>query len=333
MPHSHHSHSGQFCKHANGTLEEVVLEAIRQGFEIYGLTEHVPRYRLEDLYPEEEGLSPDSLMKLFTDFLDEAHRLKSIYSSRITLLVGLETEFITEADLDCLDDILCKHSGRIEYIVGSLHHVNDIPIDFDQASFERALHSFAAVAEMNTPGISHMGKLLSAYFDAHYQLLERFRPEIIGHLDLCRLYHPELRLSDFPDAWEKLKRNIGFAIGYGALFEANAAALRKNWKTSYPGEDVFKLILRLGGRFALSDDSHGPGRVGENYARMRDYLRRMGLKELWFLSRSSGGRVFERGLSATRVTGDWWEHDFWSRPPHSVQIEPANSNPHIIHLD
>lgn len=53
MPHSHHSHSGQFCKHASGTLEDVVKEAIRQGFEIYGLTEHVPRYRVQDLYPEE----------------------------------------------------------------------------------------------------------------------------------------------------------------------------------------------------------------------------------------------------------------------------------------
>lgn len=53
MPHSHHSHSGQFCKHAKGTLEEVVLEAIRQGFQVFGLTEHVPRYRTTDLYPEE----------------------------------------------------------------------------------------------------------------------------------------------------------------------------------------------------------------------------------------------------------------------------------------
>jgi HisJ family histidinol phosphate phosphatase len=53
MPHSHHSHSGQFCRHALGSLEEVVSEAIKQRFEVYGLTEHVPRYRLEDLYPEE----------------------------------------------------------------------------------------------------------------------------------------------------------------------------------------------------------------------------------------------------------------------------------------
>lgn len=45
--------TGQFCRHAKGQLEEVVQEAIRKGFRVYGLSEHVPRYRVEDLYPEE----------------------------------------------------------------------------------------------------------------------------------------------------------------------------------------------------------------------------------------------------------------------------------------
>lgn len=53
MPHSHHSHSGQFCRHAKDTLEQVILEAIRQNFEVFGLSEHAPRYRLQDLFPEE----------------------------------------------------------------------------------------------------------------------------------------------------------------------------------------------------------------------------------------------------------------------------------------
>ena len=56
MPFSFHSHSGQFCKHASGTLEDVVQAAIRAKFRVYGLTEHVPRYRLEDKYPEEVRL-------------------------------------------------------------------------------------------------------------------------------------------------------------------------------------------------------------------------------------------------------------------------------------
>lgn len=55
MPHSHHSHSGQFCRHAKDQLEDVVQEAIRQGFEVFGLSEHCPRWRVEDLFPEEVG--------------------------------------------------------------------------------------------------------------------------------------------------------------------------------------------------------------------------------------------------------------------------------------
>lgn len=324
MPFSHHSHSGQFCKHAKGTLEEVVLAAIKQGFRVYGLTEHVPRYGLDHLYPEEieAGLSPVSLMKQFTDFLDEAHRLKSAYASQITLLVGLETEYITEDDLDMLSSILLEQSNRIEYIVGSVHHVHEIPIDFDRATFDDALRRFAPTAEADTPRASHMDQFLSAYFDAQYTLLKRFRPEIIGHLDLCRLYNPGLRFAEYPNAYNRLERNISFAASYGALFEFNAAALRKGWDTCYPGRDVAELIHALGGRFTLSDDSHGPQGVGEKYPEMRDYLRGLRVSEIWFLSRPADGyvdHVFERGLAATCVGGEWWGDRFWECQSQTVQ--------------
>ena len=195
-------------------------------------------------------MSPNSLIKQFADFLDQAHKLKAAYASQITLLVGLETEFITESDLENLFTLLSEQSGRIEYIVGSIHHVNAIPIDFDHVSFERALHSCSlttdvVVAKMNATPCDRMDAFLSTYFDAQYRLLERFHPEIIGHLDLCRLYNPKLRFCEFPNAWEKLKRNVLFAIGYGAMFEVNAAALRKGWGTCYPGEDVLRVRDRV----------------------------------------------------------------------------------------
>ena len=56
MPISAHSHSGQFCKHAFSTLEEVVLRAIEVGFTHYGLSEHMPRYDPGDLYDEEKAV-------------------------------------------------------------------------------------------------------------------------------------------------------------------------------------------------------------------------------------------------------------------------------------
>lgn len=171
----------------------------------------------------------DALVQQFDAFLDEAHRLKCQFASQITLLIGLETEFITEADLDYLDALLKKVGPRVEYIVGSIHHVYGIPIDFDQATFHKALH------------LETQEGFLSAYFDAQYRLLERFHPEIIGHFDLCRLYNPELLFADYPAASTKMERNIKYAIEYGALFELNAAAFRKGWDTAYPGRDVVEV--------------------------------------------------------------------------------------------
>ncbi|KAG8734816.1 histidinolphosphatase [Ceratobasidium sp. 414] len=283
---SHHSHSGQFCKHAVGTLEEVVQAAIRGGFEVYGLTEHVPRYRSEDLYPEEVDLDPADLARLFDRYVQEAQRLKVAYADQITLLVGLETDFITAYDLDQLEQLLARHAGKIEYVVGSVHHCNGIPIDFDKPTLEKAVASFAespGSIAYDTPTPSQ-ASYLNAYFDAQLQLMERIHPEVVGHFDLCRLYTPDLSLQD---VWPRIERNVRYAIEYGAAFELNAAAFRKGWDSAYPGREIVELIKSLGGSFVLSDDSHGPAAVGLNYDRLAAYVEEMGIPSLAHLERNS----------------------------------------------
>lgn len=179
----------------------------------------------------------DSLVETFDKFVAEAHRLKQLYSDRITLLVGLETEYITDEDLQGLENLLKKYEGKIQYIVGSLHHVNTIPIDFDEATFQRAVQSCGS----GDGDSNEAEKFLHEYFDAQFTLMRRFLPEIIGHFDLCRLYTPTLDFMTFPRVWEKIERNIDFAIAYNALFELNAAAFRKGWDNAYPGSDVVKV--------------------------------------------------------------------------------------------
>jgi histidinol-phosphatase (PHP family) len=172
----------------------------------------------------------------FDKFLEEAHRLKSLYAPKITLYVGLETEYITDVDLVNLERTLERLGERVEYLIGSIHHVNGIPIDFDLPTYQRALCSFTEYKEED-----RQEALLSAYFDAQYELIRRFKPEIIGHFDLCRLYSPSLRFADYPAVYGKITRNIRLAVEYGALFEVNAAAFRKKWNTAYPAEDVVEV--------------------------------------------------------------------------------------------
>jgi histidinol-phosphatase (PHP family) len=183
----------------------------------------------------------EELTTQFESFLVEAHRLKSLYAAQIRLRVGLETDYITSFDLDKLHDLLQRHHGPIEYIVGSVHHVNGIPIDFDLVTFRKAVESIDCTDEHETKDAA----FLSAYFDAQYEVLQRFQPEIVGHFDLCRLYNPDLRFEEYPQAWKRVERNIRYAVGYGALFEVNASALRKNWSTPYPGADVLEVRFGL----------------------------------------------------------------------------------------
>lgn len=190
-------------------------------------------------------MSLKALEDKFEAFLDEAHRLRARYKEQISLLVGLETEYITLKDLDKLKLLLKKHRdlGRIDYIVGSVHHVNEIPIDFDKATYEKAVASCSLDSDTSNSDSSPLERFLCKYFDQQFDIISRFQPEVIGHIDLCRLYTPELKLKDFPDAWQKLKKNIEFATSYGALFELNAAAFRKSWSTAYPGKDVVNVRL------------------------------------------------------------------------------------------
>jgi histidinol-phosphatase (PHP family) len=143
-------------------------------------------------------------MKQFEGYIEEAHRLKLAYRDKITLLVGLETEYITSLDLDNLEKLLERFGEKIEYIVGSVHHVRGIPIDFDLATFQSCLGTFVGETEHE-----RMEEFLCAYFDAQYEVLERFRPEIVGHIDLCRLYNPRLVFSDYPRAKRSWRGTYG----------------------------------------------------------------------------------------------------------------------------
>jgi histidinol-phosphatase (PHP family) len=199
---------------------------------------------LLNLPTRQADLSLDELEKTFDAYVAEATRLKHAYADQIELIVGIETESIIPESLNHLERLLQKHGSAISYIVGSVHHVNGIPIDFDRETFDRALNSFKPDDDR---GLSQLDMLFCSYFDAQYNLMRACQPEVIGHFDLCRLYLPDSSFAA-SEVWSKVQRNVAFGIGYGALFEVNAAAFRKGWKTAYPGEDVLQVCrtcLRL----------------------------------------------------------------------------------------
>eukprot|EP00045_Choanoeca_perplexa_P004119 m.35589 g.35589 ORF g.35589 m.35589 type:complete len:299 (-) comp12404_c0_seq1:55-951(-) len=270
---SFHSHSGQFCKHAAGTLEEMVLQAIKLGFTHYGLSEHMPRYRGIDLYPEEleAGMGPEELEEQFASYVVEARRLQTLYRSKIQLFVGVETELCRPESLADVSALQAKYA--LDYMVGSVHHVDGIPIDFDEARIQRA-ETACGGAEA----------LALRYFDHVTTMIETLQPDVVGHLDLIRLLRPNLEMN--LNVMAAVEKAVMAGVRYGCVFEINSAGLRKGLQGPYPHADVLKVLQKHGAKLCISDDAHKPEQVGTCYQQLRAYLVEQNVTSLWFLNQS-----------------------------------------------
>ncbi|KAI9849338.1 MAG: histidinolphosphatase [Sclerophora amabilis] len=314
MPFSHHSHSGQFCPgHAQNSLEEMVQRAIAQKMEIFALTEHMPRAHVEDLYPEEIAAShtPATTATTFAPFFAEASRLREKYASQIQLLIGFETEWIVRpgasspsSPSSLIEELLRQHA--YDFIVGSVHHVHGVPIDYDRAMYEQARSktktaatagSFSGHHHRDDDDADDDDRLFEDYFDAQLEMLIALEPPVVGHFDLIRLKSddPERRVGEFADGeagggqvWAKIRRNLDFIAGYGGILELNSSGLRKGLSEPYPQREICQAFMQRGGRFTLSDDSHSIDQVATNYDRLLDFIVEVGIQSLCFLERVDG---------------------------------------------
>lgn len=285
-----HSHSGQFCPgHAKDHLEEVVQHAIAIGYRTMALTEHMPRTGLEDLYPEELD-DPDAqlaaLMPRHEAYLLEAQRLQAKYAGQIHILIAFEGEFIRPEVYGPLVRELAAHPV-VDYFMGSLHHTCGVAIDFDKEFYARARDAAGGTEEL----------LYANYYDEQHALLTALEPRIVGHFDLIRLLSEEperdLRTAwtegvsgSGETVWEKAVRNLKVVRSYGGWLECNSSALRKGLAEPYPARAIAQEWLNMGGKFTMSDDSHGIAQVATNYERALDYLESLGVAEVWTLERA-----------------------------------------------
>ncbi|MBF0288186.1 MAG: histidinol-phosphatase [SAR324 cluster bacterium] len=279
MPISFHGgHSGNYCDHAEGKLEDIICNAIEQGFTHYGLSEHMPRTQTEYLYPEEceRGRTPEQLERMFALYIQEGRQLQYKYKEQIHILVGMETELIG-TNFDEIEHFYHKYSP--DYLVGSVHYVNQIPSDYSESDFEK-LEQLLGGTEA----------VFCAYYDAQFELLQRIRPQVVGHFDLIRLFRPEFSLS--AKIWEKIERNLTCAISYDALVEINARAFKKKQREPYPQYKILQMLISLGGKVTLGDDSHHPKEVGLNYEKVFKFLKEQGISSLYALEKDEQGCLF-----------------------------------------
>ncbi|SCU78892.1 LAMI_0A06436g1_1 [Lachancea mirantina] len=327
--HSHHSHSGDYVAHGVDGLEAIVTRVSELGFDVYCMTEHMPRIDQKYLYPEEITGDSSADLKLlqqkFIEYLAHATKVKN-RGLRTEFIIGMEVEGCDLKHIDYAQSLMQRHSDVMKFCVGSVHHVNQIPLDFDQQCWYQCLKSCG----------NSVRQLMVTYLELQFELLTRLKPQVVGHFDLFRLYCPNELVVDsrsgerVPDGsefgvrvgelslveqWPEVKslalRNLEFVACYGGLLELNSSGLRKKLQDPYPGRDFAQLAKQVPGtRFVLSDDAHAVSQVGVCYDQVLEYIDKvLKLDNLYFLCETQSGKLCVNSMDLEQVKS----HPFWQR--------------------
>lgn len=266
----HGGHSGQFCSHAQGTLEEVILAYMAKGFTWVGITEHMPPTQDRFMYIEERdaGFTTQGLLKRFDDYMTEGRRLQTKYAGQIDIFIGFETEAYSGA-VSLARQLIAQY--RPDYILAGIHHVADIPFDCSPQDYRRAV---AACTDLEG--------LYCRYFDLQFEVMQELQTQVIAHFDLIRIFD-----EDYPQRWgapairRRIERNLEYAAGQGMILDYNVAALRKGMSEPYIASPILEMAKQTGIAIVPGDDSHGPQLVGAYIDEGIEILERYGFSTQW----------------------------------------------------
>jgi histidinol-phosphatase (PHP family) len=266
----HGGHSGEFCCHANDTLDEIIKAYIQKGFSWVGITEHMPFSSDEFLYPEEKeaGLDVMGTYRRFADYIFKCRKLQKKYSSSIKIYVGFETEIFSGFE-PFIKKLIRKFQP--DYIVGSLHHVNNMGFDYSKQQYDETARAIGGIEA-----------LYCEYFDQQYELFKALKPEVVGHFDLIRLFDPNYHIQlKKPDVQKRIERNLKLIKKFNLIIDYNLRSLYTGASEPYPSKPILLQALDLGIPVVPGDDSHSVGTVGRCVDEEIKILQKLGFDTRW----------------------------------------------------
>ncbi len=249
----HGGHSGQYCNHAEGLLEDIIQQYIKLGFTTVGITEHIPPINDRFLYPDEieSKLTALDLNQKFENYFATLNGLKKKYASSITIFTGMETEAYT-GYVEHVKNLISKFQP--DYIVGSVHHVDDICFDYSREEYDKIVLTCGSHESM-----------YEKYFDLQYEMVKALKPFVVGHFDLIRIYDQDYkRRLALPKIREKVERNLKLIKSLNLIMDFNLRPLTRGEKEPYITESILKTAKNMGIRVVPGDDSHNVEQAGLN---------------------------------------------------------------------
>jgi len=237
-----HNHT-PLCNHANGSMNDYVLRAIELGIDVYGFSDHAPmsfdpKYRMT--------------FEQKRSYEKEVSHLKEQYKNQIKILLGYEVDYLgNHISKEVMDT-------KVDYFIGSVHFIHEW--GFDNPEFIGVYKD------------KDIDLIWQEYFDAIEQMAKSNLFDIVGHIDLIKVFNfmPKKNIKEIvKPALKQIKKS-------NMVLELNPAGLRKPVKEQYPSCDILELAYELNIPITFGSDAHEIEQVGFQYDTVSSLAKKIG---------------------------------------------------------
>lgn len=259
-----HTHSNFSDGKANA--EDVVTEAIKQGLEVLGFSDHSP-------VPFENSFAIKN---------DEVHNyiatiksLKEKYQDKIDIYCSMEMDFIPGIVKDFKRT---KEELGLDYMIGSVHLVgNDVErlwfIDGSKVeTYDEGLNNFYG---------GDIKKGVKTFFYQYNEMIETEEFDIVGHFDKIKMHNRDRYFLE-EDKWYRdlLMETLTLIKEKSLIVEVNTRGIYKKRSTDfYPSTWVLPIMKEMNIPVVISSDAHLPSELTLCFKEAEDALKAAGYKE------------------------------------------------------
>ena len=232
-----HNHT-TLCNHATGSMEEYIKKAIELKIDVYGFSCHGPmefekKYRMD--------------IEQCENYENDIKNLAVKYKDKIEILSAYEVDYMLDESY-ILDEI-CK--ANIDYLIGSVHFLSN----------QKSVWGFDNPANIDQYTKMSVDKIYEDYFELIYLLAKCKKFDIVGHLDLIKIF----KFKPKKDIKQIAKNALLQIKKSNMTIELNSAGFRKPIAQQYPSNEILDLAYELDIPITFSSDAHAIEHIGQNY--------------------------------------------------------------------
>ncbi|MGI8824347.1 MAG: histidinol-phosphatase [Chloroflexota bacterium] len=238
-----HVHTG-YCD-GRGSVGEIVEAALSTGLAEIGITSHAP------LPFDTTWTMP---LTRIDDYVREVREAERCYEDRIPVRLGLEIDFIPDADVAQFQDR--EIHGRVfDYFVGSIHFLG---AGYPPQSYEGDPNRFRAILSQDYGG--DIKAMVEDYYGRVTQMVGGHAISVVGHLDRIKRWNDGSVFFDEDETWYRnaVEATLEAIAMAGTIVELNTSGWRKGHDEPYPAIWILERCREHGIPVLVTADAHDP---------------------------------------------------------------------------